>query len=67
MRLDQVHQGLAPEAAPNSPSKHFKATAAQVLSPLAPLLPAGVADRIWSARAAWAYAEGRRAAEAELR
>jgi GT2 family glycosyltransferase len=65
VRLDQVHPGLAPEAAPDTLGKRSKAKLAKLVTPLAPALPPGVADRIWSARAAWAYAEGRREAEAE--
>lgn len=62
--LDAIHPGAAPEAAPRSPLRRAKALAATALSPLAPMLPRPVADRIWSARAAWAYSEGRREAGA---
>ena len=61
--LDAIHPGVAPPAVPYSKLAAAKAAVARGLSPLAPLLPQRVADRIWSARAAWAYAEGRRSAK----
>ena len=63
VRLDEVHPGIAPGATADLRSKRIKAKLAKGLSPIAPVLPTGWADRIWSARAAWAYAEGRREAE----
>ncbi len=65
IQLDVIHPGIAPEAAPKSNSKLAKAKLAKLVSPVAPILPAAAADRIWAARAAWAYAEGRREAEAQ--
>lgn len=62
--LDALHPGIAPPAAPRTQWRRLKAGAAVALSPLAPILPARFADRIWEARAAWAYAEGRREAGA---
>ncbi len=62
VELDRLHPGLAPAAWPDSPVARLKAALARLLSPIAPILPERVADRIWSARAAWAYAEGRREA-----
>jgi len=62
--FDERHPGLVPQAAPATPLRRAKAVTARLLTPLAPLLPAGLAGRIWEARAAWAYAEGRREAGA---
>ncbi|MEI6446950.1 MAG: glycosyltransferase [Actinomycetes bacterium] len=62
LELDRLHPGLAPPAGPDSTATMIKATIAKLVSPIAPLLPERTADRIWSARAAWAYAEGRRGA-----
>jgi len=61
--LDSIHPGLAPPAAPYSKIGAAKATVARGLSPFAPVMPEHLADRVWSSRAAWAYAEGRRRAE----
>ncbi len=61
--LDAIHPGLAPPAAPYSKIGAAKAAVARGLSPVAPIMPARLADRVWSSRAAWAYAEGRRRAE----
>lgn len=62
--LDAIHPGVAPPAAPLTAVRRAKLIVARLLGPLAPVLPESVADRIWSARAAWAYAAGRREAGA---
>ncbi len=57
--LDKVHPGIAPPAAEMTAARQARVIAAHILTPLSPLLPASVADRVWGSRAAWAYARGR--------
>jgi hypothetical protein len=61
--LDAIHPGIAPPAAPYSKIGAVKAAVARGLTPLTPIMPEGLAERVWSARSAWAYAEGRRSAQ----
>ena len=63
VQVDLLHPGVAPQGSSWSRIGAVKVAAARVLTPIAPLLPERAADGIWSARAAWAYAEGRREAE----
>jgi hypothetical protein len=60
--LDELHPGIAPPSAPRTGVRQVKAAIARILTPLAPVLPAPLADKIWSARAAWSYAQGRASA-----
>jgi len=62
--LDELHPGIAPPSAPRTGLRHLKAGIARVLTPLASVLPASIADKVWSARAAWSYSEGRASAGA---
>ncbi len=57
--LDRIHPGVAPEAGGLTFWRGARVLVARALTPVAPLLPTAAADRIWSARAAWAYASGR--------
>lgn len=65
VELDRLHPGIAPPAAEMTRTRAAKASCARLITPFAPFLPEVLADRIWSARAAWAYAAGRRAAQLE--
>ena len=57
--LEELHPGMAPEAASLGGVRHAKVRLAKALTPICELLPAAIAGRVWSARAAWAYAAGR--------
>jgi hypothetical protein len=57
--LDQIHPGIAPASAARTRWRHVKVVLARLLTPAAPLLPAALANKVWAARAAWSYAEGR--------
>jgi GT2 family glycosyltransferase len=57
-QLEDLHPGLAPVPSDQSRKRARKAGMAQALTPLTPILPESIADRIWSARAAWAYSCG---------
>ncbi|MEI7559137.1 MAG: glycosyltransferase [Actinomycetes bacterium] len=57
--LEEIHPGMAPEAASLGRVRHAKVLFAKALTPICESLPSRVAGRVWSARAAWAYAAGR--------
>jgi len=60
--LDEIHPGIAPSAADLSMARGLRVLAARMLTPIAPVLPSSIANRIWASRAAWSYARGRSAA-----
>lgn len=62
--LDSLHPGVAPAAMELNASGRAKVLIAKLLTPFTPVLPRSIRERIWSVRAAWAYASGRAAAEA---
>jgi len=56
--LDELHPGAAPAAVDLTALAVAKARIARLLTPLTPVLPSSVADRVWASRAAYAYARG---------
>lgn len=62
--LDSIHPGVAPAPMELRPSSKAKFVVARLLTPLTPVMPSLLRDRVWSMRAAWSYASGRAAAEA---
>lgn len=61
--LDQIHPGVAPPAAPRTFARRMKVLLAKLMTPLTPMLPEGLASKIWASRAAWAYSSGRASKE----
>jgi len=57
--LEEIHPGMAPEAASLGAVRHAKVLVAKALTPICEVLPTRLAGRVWAARAAWAYAAGR--------
>jgi len=57
--LDAIAPDLGPPAAPRTPGRRIRALMARIVTPLTFAMPGAIADRVWSARAAWAYSTGR--------